>query len=306
MSIKLILRLVLAVVFATLAIIYSELLPPIEGANAFLLRAAITILLGVIGFAIFPELATRVTTATIHLFNLTITRISTEILNQILRVSRQTHVSQPSVLPTRGSNISNPLIIDTSAIIDGRVLDIAKTGFINGLVLVPNFVLLELQQVADSKSSEKRARGRRGFEIMEELKRVSDSSGAKMKVEVWDKEIKGKDVDEKLVNLTKALNGKILTTDFNLNRLAGAHSVLVLNINDLANALKTIAIPGERLKIKILHLGKDAHQGVGYLADGTMIVVQDGAGAVGKTIEIEVTKILQIPAGRMIFAQKSS
>lgn len=299
MSIKLILRLVLAVVFATLAIIYSELLPPIDGANAFLLRASITILLGVIGFAIFPELATKITTITLHLFNLTITRVSTEILNQILRVSRQTHLPQPAVLQPLDTRVGSQLIVDTSAIIDGRVLDIAKTGFINGLVLIPNFVLLELQQVADSANGEKRSRGRRGFEIVEELKKVT-----KMKLEIWDKEIKGKDVDEKLVNLAKALNGKILTTDFNLNRLAGAHAVSVLNINDLANALKTIAIPGEKLKIKISHLGKDAHQGVGYLADGTMIVVKDGAREVGKTIEVEVTKILQIPAGRMIFAQK--
>lgn len=304
MSIKLVLRLILAVVFATLAIIYSELLPPIDGANTFLLRASITILSGIVGFAIFPELAARVTTTTLHLFNLTITRISTEILNQILRVSRQTHLPQPPVLQPREGRLSNPLIVDTSAIIDGRMVDIAKTGFVNGLVLVPNFVLLELQQVADSRNGEKRARGRRGFEIVEELKQLNSSSSLKMKVEIWDKEIKGKDVDEKLVNLAKALNGKILTTDFNLNRLAGAHAVSVLNINDLANALKTIAIPGEKLKIKISHLGKDAHQGVGYLADGTMIVVQDGAGEVGKTIEVEVTKTLQISAGRMIFAQK--
>lgn len=300
MSIKLILRLILAVAFATLAIIYSELLPPINGLNSFLLKTVITILIGLLGFAIFPELATRVTTATLHLFNLTITRLSTEILNQILRVSRQTHLAQPAVLQPRETRVGSTLIVDTSAIIDGRVLDIAQTGFITGLVLIPNFVLLELQQVADSKSSEKRARGRRGFEIVEELKKIN-----KIKLEIWDKEIKGKDVDDKLINLAKALNGKVLTTDFNLNRLATSHSVQVLNINDLANALKTIAIPGEKLKIKILHLGKDVHQGVGYLADGTMIVVQDGAGEVGRTVEVDVTKILQIPAGRMIFAQKS-
>ena len=188
--------------------------------------------------------------------------------------------------------------MDTSAIIDGRILDIAKTGFVSGLVLVPKFILTELQQVADSADSLKRARGRKGFEIVEELKKIK-----KLRIEIWDKDQNGKQVDEKLLNLAKSLHGRIITTDYNLNRVAQAWGIEVLNVNDLANAVKTVSLPGESMEIKVVHLGKDKTQGVGYLSDGTMVVVADSAEKIGQTVKTEVTKNIQTPAGRMIFAK---
>lgn len=303
MPTKLILRLVLAIVFATFAIIFSELIPPIGSINLFLIRALVTFLAGILGFAVFPELATQATTWTISIFNFIVRRVSTEILDQLIRLpSTPLRIPFTSHSPSSGQvSLSRPLILDTSAIIDGRILDIAKTGFIFGTVLVPASVLRELQQVADSADFLKRARGRRGFEVIEDLKKVKN-----LRVEVWDKETSRRGVDDQLIQIAKNLHGKIVTTDFNLNRVASVSNVGVLNVNDLANAVKTVAIPGERLKMKIMHLGKDASQGVGYLDDGTMIVVSAGAPLVGKTVEVEVTKSLQIPAGRMIFAKKTS
>lgn len=301
MSLEFILRLIMAVVFAATAVIFSELIPPIERISSFIPKAVVTILAGLAGFILFPEVATKITVITLRTFNIIVNRVSSELLSQMMRVPREPfHL--PFTTQTAGGQVSlnRPLILDTSAIIDGRILDIAKTGFVYGTLLVPSSVLRELQQVADSSDFLKRSRGRRGFEIIEELKKVKG-----IRVEVWDKEgsYKGA-VDDKLIHLAKNLHGRILTTDFNLNRVASVSNVAVLNVNDLANAVKTVAIPGERLKIKIMHLGKDTTQGVGYLDDGTMVVLADGATLVGKTVEVEVTKVLQIPAGRMIFTKK--
>lgn len=301
MTLKLVLRLIMAVVFAATAVIFSELIPPVEGLNPFIPKAVVTILAGLVGFVLFPEVATRITILTLHTFNVVVSRVSSELLSQMMRMPREPfHL--PFTTQSAGGQMSlnRPLILDTSAIIDGRILDIAKTGFIYGTLLVPSSVLRELQQVADSSDFLKRARGRRGFEVVEELKKIKG-----IRVEVWDKESNPRGaVDDKLIALAKNLHGRILTTDFNLNRVASVSNVVVLNVNDLANAVKTVAIPGERLKIKIMHLGKDTTQGVGYLEDGTMVVVADGASLVGKTIDVEVTKVLQIPAGRMIFTKK--
>lgn len=299
MRVKLILRLVVAVIFATLAIIYSELIPPLSGVNPLVLRALITILLGLIGFIWFPGIAQTVTKVTVALFNMTVSRVANEVLNQLMRLPR-THLPFVGSAPQVGGvSIQRPLMLDTSAIIDGRILDIARTGFINGLVLIPNFILLELQQVSDSSDNIKRSRGRRGFEIVNELKKVHG-----LKVDIWDKDAGGKAVDDKLLKLAKSLNGRIVTTDFNLNKLAQAHGVGVLNVNDLANAVKTSTIPGEPLSLKIVHIGKDPVQGVGYLPDGTMVVIENGADHIGKTIEVEVTRVLQSSAGRMVFSRK--
>jgi uncharacterized protein YacL len=161
-------------------------------------------------------------------------------------------------------------------------------------------VLTELQQVADSSDYIKRTRGRRGFEIIEEIKKIKG-----LRVEIWDKEPVAKTVDEKLLRLAKSLKGKIITTDYNLNRLASVTGVMVLNINDLSNALKMVAIPGETMEIKLVHIGKDPKQAVGYLADGTMVVLENGANMVGKDVEIEITKSIQGSAGRMIFGKKT-
>lgn len=282
----------MAAVFSAVAVIFSALIPPIDGVNTFTLKTALTVVMGLIGFLLFPDLAARVTYFTITLFNMAVSKISMEVLNQFLRLQGHGHTNAPV-------SAAKPLILDTSAIIDGRILEIARANFLSGIIMVPNFVLLELQQVADSGDSLKRQRGRRGFEIIQELKKIRG-----VKVEIWDSEVAGKLVDEKLLKLAKSLNGKIITTDFNLNKLAEAHLVVVLNVNDLANALKTPALPGEKLELKIVHIGKDPSQGVGYLPDGTMIVVEDGGGSLGKEIKTEVSRVLQGSAGRMIFAKK--
>lgn len=301
--IRLILRLILALTFATIALIYTELIPPISGTNTFLVRTFFTIIAAGVGFVIFPDLAKNISKITMGVFNFVISRLSSEVSNQMVRIQKQTHLSFPSFGST-SSNVGSvsllkPLILDTSSIIDGRILDVAKVGFISGLVLIPKMVLLELQQVSDSSDNLKRARGRRGFEIVEELKKIKS-----LKIEIWDKDQAGKSVDDRLLNLAKSLHGKIITTDFNLNKLASISNVAVLNVNDLSNALKTVSLPGERMKIKIMHIGKDPNQGVGYLADGTMVVISGSADKIGQEIEVEVTKTIQLPAGRMIFGKE--
>lgn len=298
MRIKLILRLILALIFAITGAIFSQLIPPLGGTDPFAVRVILTFVVGAVGFVIFPDVAKYVRIITLTLFNFVVHRLSQEVSTQLLKFPRP---SLPFTHPTPqiGSvSLTRPLILDTSAIIDGRILDIAKTDFISGLILVPRFVLAELQQVSDSSVDLKRARGRRGFEIIEELKKVKG-----VKVEVWDKEQSGKTVDDKILNLAKSLHGRIVTCDFNLNKVASVSNVAVLNVNDLSNAVKTISLPGEELSLKIVHVGKDPTQGVGYLDDGTMVVVAEAADQIGRTVKIEITKILQIPAGRMIFAK---
>lgn len=300
MHLKLVLRLIVAFLFATFAAIFSQLIPEISGVNSFAIRVLLTIAVALIGYILFPDIARSLRVMTMTSLNFVIHRLSSEVSNQIFRFPRS-HSPLAQQYPQVGSiNLTRPLILDTSAIIDGRILDIAKTQFLSGLVLVPKFVLTELQQVADSADGLKRARGRKGFETLEELKKTKG-----IKVEIWEKEQNGKQVDEKLLNLTKSLNGRIITTDFNLNKLALVSNINVLNVNDLANAVKTISLPGEVFEIKIMHLGKDKSQGIGYLPDGTMVVISDGADKIGKTIEAEVTKSIQTTAGRMIFAKES-
>lgn len=284
MRIKVILRLILALTFATIAAIFSQLIPPFNGTNPFLVRVLVTILAAWVGFIIYEDVARSIRVITVTFVNFVIHKVSSEVSNQIVKIPR------PNFPLTR------PLILDTSSIIDGRILDITRTNFIWGLILIPRFVLAELQTIADSKDDLKRQRGRRGFEMVEELKKIKS-----IRVEVWDKEQSGKGVDDKLMNLAKGLQGKILTADFNLNKLASISNISVLNINDLANSLKTIALPGEELQVKMVHVGKDSSQGVGYLEDGTMVVVADAAQNLGHSLKVKVTKTIQIPAGRMIF-----
>lgn len=191
------------------------------------------------------------------------------------------------------------MILDTSVIIDGRVFDICQTHFLEGRFLIPRFVLKELQQVADSADALKRNRGRRGLEILNKLKK---SSGVSIKIHDEDfPEISA--VDEKLVKLGKLLGVKILTTDFNLNKVAELQGVTILNINDLANALRPVVLPGETIEVRPVKEGKEPNQAVGYLDDGTMIVVDNGRKLIGQTLQVSVTSVLQTSAGRMIFAK---
>jgi uncharacterized protein YacL len=191
-----------------------------------------------------------------------------------------------------------PILLDTSAIIDGRIKDISQTGFIYGTLVVPRFVLHELQRIADSADTMRRNRGRRGLEILNSLQKE-----ATVPVEITDADIDGiAEVDAKLVKMARNLHCSIITNDFNLNRVAELQGVKVLNINELANAIKPVLLPGEDIHIKIMQDGKELGQGVGYLDDGTMIVVENGRQYMGTTLEVTVTRVLQTVAGRMIFA----
>lgn len=191
-----------------------------------------------------------------------------------------------------------PILLDTSTIIDGRIKDISQTGFIYGTLVVPRFVLEELQRIADSADSMRRNRGRRGLEILNDLQKE-----ASVPVEITDADIEGiAEVDGKLVKMARNMHCSIITNDFNLNRVAELQGVKVLNINELANAIKPVLLPGEDIYIKIMQDGKELGQGVGYLDDGTMIVVENGRPYMNTTIEVTVTRVLQTLAGRMIFA----
>jgi len=203
------------------------------------------------------------------------------------------------LLKPLGGTKSRPILLDTSVIIDGRIADICKTGFIQGELIVPLFVLNELQHVADSSDALRRNRGRRGLEI---LRQLQDDSP--IPVRLIDADVPAvREVDDKLIALAKEMDAAILTNDYNLNRVAELQSVQVLNVNELANAVKTILLPGERFSVHVLQEGKEYNQGVGYLDDGTMVVVEDGLEHIGHTIEVTVTKVLQTAAGRMIFAR---
>jgi uncharacterized protein YacL len=190
------------------------------------------------------------------------------------------------------------ILLDTSTIIDGRIADISQTGFIFGTLVVPRFVLNELQRIADSADTMRRNRGRRGLEILNRLQK-----DATVPIEIIDTDIEGiADVDGKLVKMARNFHCAIITNDFNLNRVAELQGVKVLNINELANAIKPVLLPGEDIHIKVMQDGKELGQGVGYLDDGTMIVVENGRQFMNATIEVTVTRVLQTVAGRMIFA----
>ncbi|HNR88873.1 MAG TPA: PIN domain nuclease [Spirochaetota bacterium] len=198
----------------------------------------------------------------------------------------------------RGGTIAYK-ILDTSVIIDGRIADICDTGFIEGILVIPNFVLGELQMIADSADSIKRNRGRRGLDILNKMQK--DQS---IMVKISDMDFpETHEVDSKLVKLAKAMKAKIITNDFNLNKVAEFHGVDVLNINQLSNALKPIVLPGEEMRVSLIKEGKDPNQAIGYLDDGTMVVVENGRSRLNSEVHVNVTSVLQTTAGRMIFAR---
>ncbi|MBI3293048.1 MAG: PIN domain nuclease [Elusimicrobia bacterium] len=196
----------------------------------------------------------------------------------------------------RGQDVK---VLDTSAIIDGRIVDVCEAKFLTGTLVVPRFVLRELQEIADSSDTLKRVRGRRGLEVLRRLQ-----ENPEVPVKVLDRDYPDlKEVDAKLIQLAKELGAKVVTTDFNLNKVGAIQSVVTLNVNDLANALKPVVLPGEALTIVVAKEGKERDQGVGYLDDGTMVVVEDGRRVLGKKIEVVVSSVLQTSAGRMIFTR---
>lgn len=200
---------------------------------------------------------------------------------------------QPQRIPA-----AKPKILDTSVIIDGRIADICATGFIEGPLIVPGFVLEELRHIADSSDTLKRNRGRRGLDILNRMQKELDAN-----VQIYERDVPGDEVDSKLVRLAKMLNGIIVTNDFNLNKVAELQGMKVLNINELANALKPVVLPGEEMVVHLIKDGKESGQGIGYLDDGTMIVVDGGKKHIGETVSVMVTSVLQTAAGRMIFAK---
>jgi len=203
----------------------------------------------------------------------------------------------PYIKLKRQGEIAETVILDTSAIIDGRILDVCKTNFLEARFVVPRFVLKELQTIADSSDSIKRQRGRRGLEILHTLQR-------EINISIEEEDFPDiAEVDAKLVRLAKLVEAKVVTVDFNLNRIATLQGVKILNINELSNALKAVVLPGEQMEIKVIKEGKEHNQGVGYLEDGTMVVVENGRRLIGKTLSVHVTSVLQTQAGKMIFAK---
>ncbi|MER3631231.1 MAG: PIN domain nuclease [Blastocatellia bacterium] len=197
-------------------------------------------------------------------------------------------------------NIKNDYkLLDTSVIIDGRIADVAETGFLSGTLIIPNFILNELQQVADSPDSSKRQRGRRGLDMLQRLR-----NNSKLDVQILETDFPAiKEVDLKLLELAKQLDAVIVTNDFNLNKVAQLRGVQVLNINELANALKPVVLPGEAMRVFVLKEGKEYNQGVAYLDDGTMVVIDNARRLIGRTADISVTSVLQTTAGKMIFGR---
>jgi uncharacterized protein YacL len=204
-----------------------------------------------------------------------------------------------ALLVPRTSRPGAMKLLDTSAIIDGRIGDLAATGCVEGPLVVPQFVLRELQRIADSTDARKRARGKRGFDVVQRLQRLPGGL-----VEVDPVDVPGvADVDRKLVEIAKARGARVITTDYNLNRLAELSGVGVLNVNDVANALKPAAMAGDAMQVQVLREGKESGQGVAYLDDGTMIVVDQGKRWIGHTVDVVVTSVLQTPSGRIIFTR---
>ncbi len=215
-----------------------------------------------------------------------------------LRGRDEFNVVIPYVKFQREEGDISPVLLDTSVIIDGRIADLLKTRFLEGRLVVPSFVLKELQGIADSADQAKRNRGRRGLETLTEIRKAHPAA-----LKIHEDETMEGDVDQKLVRLARVLDARILTNDYNLNRVSELHGVTVLNMNDLANALKPVLIPGESIEIQLVKEGKEREQAVAYLNDGTMVVVENAKRLMGQTVEVAVTSVLQTSAGRMIFAR---
>jgi uncharacterized protein YacL len=223
-----------------------------------------------------------------------------ELLN-LFTINRKEKDKKRGTPEVDGSETSQPRakILDTSVIIDGRIADICQTNFLEGTIIIPQFVLGELQHIADSSDVLKRNRGRRGLDVLNRIQKELP-----IKVEIYEGDFEDiQEVDSKLIKLAKVIGGIVVTNDFNLNKVCDLQGVHVLNINDLANAVKPVVLPGEELMVQVIKDGKEQNQGIAYLDDGTMIVVEEGRNYIGKTIEVLITSVLQTSAGRMIFAK---
>ncbi len=226
-------------------------------------------------------------------------RKRSDIANWLHTLSKKEKRPEPEIAQDIGLTAANPKILDTSVIIDGRINDICQTGFIEGQMVIPNFVLDELRHISDSPNLLRRNRGRRGLDILHLLQK--DYPGKVLVTNLDYPDIA--EVDSKLLRLAKDLNGVVITNDYNLNKVAQVQGVTVLNINELSNALKPVVLPGEMMTVEVIREGKEQNQGLAYLDDGTMIVVENGKKYIGQTINVEVSSVLQTSAGRMIFVR---
>lgn len=255
-------------------------------------RMIAAFIFGAFGYFLVPML-----TELIRDWSVTLSaRVAFEVVKQ-LRALAPKKRSDPKL-----SKVSwpNPLILDTSAIIDGRLVDIVETGFVTGTFLVHTMVLVELHKIADSEDALRRGRGRRGLDSLARLRKIPH-----VKVVIVKDELEGQSVDHKLLSLARNAHGRVVTTDFNLNKVAQVEGIGILNVNTLAQAVKTVVLPGESLDIKVMQPGKSPNQGVGYLPDGTMVVVEQGIHYVGQDVTVTVARVLQTIAGRMIFVNVS-
>ena len=305
MNTQLISRVVLAVVFAAIGYFASDRFINIDESQTQMgVTVIIMIASGAFGVFLVPMLSRWVRDWS----SVFAQRVASEVISQ-LRLPNLSRVRDLSTRIRRQNNKKkkeapyvNPILVDTSSLIDGRVADVVESGFLSGTLVVPRFILSELQHIADASNALRRGKGRRGLGILEKMKK---SKQVKTIIYSGD-DPQGKNIDEKLLNLAKTLKGKILTTDFNLNKVATVSGIKILNINELVNQLKTTLLPGEQLQVKVIQEGKEKTQGVGYLNDGTMIVVEGGAGKIGRSIDTTVLRVLQTAAGRMIFVQAES
>lgn len=303
-KLKFYVRPALAITFAFVGVYIAGIGIPLDitGGSRVVILSVAGAAFAVLGF-ILPELVELIGRAGITAIAMQIMRELPREATLRLPQGRMAHLPMPQfTFSARHESLSggfkSPIVVDTSVFVDGRVLDIAKSGFLSGELLVIPSVISELQMLADSASDLKRARGRRGLDVIADLKKTHGVT-----VRVLDEEPSDGQVDSKLVTLARKLRAKVMTTDFNLNKVARARNVAVLNINDLANAVKSKVLPGEELEIDIKAVGKAKDQGVGYLEDGTMVVVEGGAGMKGKSLTVRVMKVLQTAAGRMIFSR---
>lgn len=293
MKLKVFLRPALAVVLAFVGANISRSLRPVEvavnGLDLFLVLA--TLAFGVLGF-ILPEVVELSGRAGIA-------ALARQIASHIPTPTAP-RISVPKITFRKKREYTNPMVVDTSAVIDGRLVEIAKTGFLYGTLLVLPSVVGELHKLADSSDATKRARGRRGLDLLAEL-----AHEKQIKVVMVSREPNEENVDAMLVTFAKKVKAKVVTVDFNLNKVARVSKVPVLNLNELASAVKTAVLPGDRLLLQIVARGQQRQQGVGYLPDGTMVVVEQGAGLVGKKVNVLVVRVIQTAAGKMVFGKIS-
>ncbi|NIT35896.1 MAG: TRAM domain-containing protein [candidate division Zixibacteria bacterium] len=262
-----------------------------------LVAATMGLIAGLIGGNLFAYALSQMVEAPEYLYALIV--LICGYIGTMLGAAKLRDIPLLSSVAARPAGGAGPNVLDTSVIIDGRVADVIESGFLPGTVIIPRFVLKEIQLIADSSNPLRRNRGRRALEILNKIQK-----SALARVEIFEKDYADVNtVDEKLLRLSKELDANLVTNDYNLNQVAELQGVKILNLNDLANALKAVVLPGEMLAVQVVKEGKEPAQGVAYLDDGTMVVVENGRGYIGESLEVLVTSVLQTAAGRMIFGK---